>query len=157
MISIVLSAQRRGKEFFESKSWWVVCLVGEVVMLGLWKIVTNMFLVGLNILHQPVVFGFDGELCRHHCRLRNNIFFLFDNLFLLDRRCLGDNGCSVLLCILWTVCEEDEFCNMRDYLATLFWWNSSHNYLWYLVELTPQSNNDTTGWRLINNMTLPHI
>jgi hypothetical protein len=46
---------------------------------------------------------------------------------------------------------------MRDYLATLFWWNSNRNYLWYPVELTPQSNNDTTGSRLINNMVFPHI
>jgi hypothetical protein len=46
---------------------------------------------------------------------------------------------------------------MRDYLAALFWWNSRRNYLWYPVELTPQSNNDTTGSRLINSMTFPHI
>jgi hypothetical protein len=46
---------------------------------------------------------------------------------------------------------------MRDYLVALFWWNSSRNYLWYLLELTPQSNNDTTGYRIINNMMLPHI
>jgi hypothetical protein len=46
---------------------------------------------------------------------------------------------------------------MRDYLAALFWWNSSQNYLWYLLELTPQSNNDTTGYRIISNMMLPHI
>jgi hypothetical protein len=46
---------------------------------------------------------------------------------------------------------------MRDYLAALFWWNSSRNYLWYPVELTPESNNDTTGSRLINSMTFPHI
>jgi hypothetical protein len=46
---------------------------------------------------------------------------------------------------------------MRDYLAALFWWNSSQNYLWYPIEMTPQSNNDTTGSRLINNMTFPHI
>jgi hypothetical protein len=46
---------------------------------------------------------------------------------------------------------------MRDYLATLFWWNNSQNYLWYPVDLTPHSNNDTTGSRLINNMMFPHI
>jgi hypothetical protein len=46
---------------------------------------------------------------------------------------------------------------MRYYLATLFRWNNSQNYLWYSVEMTPQSNNDTTGSRLINNMALPHI
>jgi hypothetical protein len=33
----------------------------------------------------------------------------------------------------------------------------NRNYLWCLVELTPQSNNDITGLRLINNMTFPHI
>ena len=46
---------------------------------------------------------------------------------------------------------------MRDYLASLFWWNNSHKYLWYPVELTPQSNNYTTGSRLINKMMFPHI
>jgi hypothetical protein len=38
---------------------------------------------------------------------------------------------------------------MRYYLAALFRWDSSWNYLWYSVEMTPQSNNDTTGSRLI--------
>jgi hypothetical protein len=46
---------------------------------------------------------------------------------------------------------------MRDYLAALFWWNSSQNYLWYPVELTLQSDNDITESRLKNNMTFPHI
>jgi hypothetical protein len=46
---------------------------------------------------------------------------------------------------------------MRDYLVALFWWENSQNYLWYLVGMTLQSNNDTIGSRLINNMTLPHI
>jgi hypothetical protein len=46
---------------------------------------------------------------------------------------------------------------MRYYLAALFRWNSSQNYLWYSVEMTPQRNNDTVGSRLINNMVLPHI
>jgi hypothetical protein len=46
---------------------------------------------------------------------------------------------------------------MRDYLAALFWWDNSWNYLWYPIEMTPQSNNDTTGSRLINSMALPHI
>jgi hypothetical protein len=46
---------------------------------------------------------------------------------------------------------------MRDYLAALFWWSSSQNYLWYPIELTSQSNNDSTGSRLINNTTSPHI
>jgi hypothetical protein len=46
---------------------------------------------------------------------------------------------------------------MRYYLAALFRWNSSWNYLWYSVEMTPQRNNDTVGLRLINNMGLPHI
>jgi hypothetical protein len=38
------------------------------VLLGLWKTVTNRLLAGLNMLHQLVVSGFDGALCRHHCR-----------------------------------------------------------------------------------------
>jgi hypothetical protein len=46
---------------------------------------------------------------------------------------------------------------MRDYLAVVFWWSSSRNYLWYPVEMTSQSNNDTTGSRIIDNMTFPHI
>jgi hypothetical protein len=46
---------------------------------------------------------------------------------------------------------------MRDYLVVLFWCSSSWNYLWYLVELTSQSNNDTTGSRLIEKMMFPHI
>jgi hypothetical protein len=46
---------------------------------------------------------------------------------------------------------------MIYYLATLFRWNSSQNYLWYSVDMTPQRNNDTAGSRLINNMVLPHI
>ena len=46
---------------------------------------------------------------------------------------------------------------MRYYFATLFRWNSSGNYLWYSIEMTPQSSNDTAGLRLINNMVLPHI
>ena len=46
---------------------------------------------------------------------------------------------------------------MRYYLAALFKWRSSWNYLWYPVEMNPQSNNDTIGSRLINNMVLPHI
>ena len=46
---------------------------------------------------------------------------------------------------------------MRYYLATLFRWNSGQNYLSYSIEMTPQSNNDTTRSRLINNMVSPHI
>jgi hypothetical protein len=46
---------------------------------------------------------------------------------------------------------------MRYYLATLFRWNSSLNYLWRSIEMTPQRNNDNAGLRLINNMVLPHI
>jgi hypothetical protein len=32
-----------------------------------------------------------------------------------------------------------------------------NNYLWYLIEMTPQSNNDTTVSRLINIMVFTHI
>jgi hypothetical protein len=46
---------------------------------------------------------------------------------------------------------------MIYYLATIFRWNSSQNYLWYFVEMTHQRNNDTAGLRLINNMVLPNI
>jgi hypothetical protein len=46
---------------------------------------------------------------------------------------------------------------MRYYLVALFRWNNSRNYLYYFVEMTPQSNNDTTGLILINNMALPRI
>jgi hypothetical protein len=46
---------------------------------------------------------------------------------------------------------------MRYYLAILFRWNSSQNYLWYSIEMTPQRNNDTVRLRLINIMALPHI
>jgi hypothetical protein len=46
---------------------------------------------------------------------------------------------------------------MRDYLVALFWWRNNTNYLWYPIELTSQSNNDTMGSRLIENMTSPHI
>jgi hypothetical protein len=35
-------------------------------------------------------------------------------------------------------CEEAEFCSMRYYLAALFRWDSSWNYLWYPVEMTPR-------------------
>jgi hypothetical protein len=56
-----------------------------------------------------------------------------------------------------TDCEEAKFCSMGYYLATLFRWNNSWNYLWDYVEMTPQSNSDTTGLRLINNMASPHI
>jgi hypothetical protein len=46
---------------------------------------------------------------------------------------------------------------MRDYIAALFWWRSSQNYLWYPIEMTSQSNNETTGSRFIDIMTSPHI
>lgn len=123
----------KGKVFFESKSWWDVCLVGEIVLFGLWKAFMNLFLAGLNLFHKPIVSWLDGAFCRHHCRWRSNIFFLFCNLLLLDSRCWGCSGCSNLMCILWTYCEGDEFCSMRYYLVALFWWNNSHNSLWYLV------------------------
>jgi hypothetical protein len=81
------------------------------------------------------------------------------DLLLLDRKCLGVgySGCSIFLFNLLKNCEEAELCTMRYYLEALFRWDSSWNYLWYVAEMTPQSNNDITGSRLINNMTLPHI
>jgi hypothetical protein len=65
---------------------------------------------------------------------------------------------SVSLCSPFEhVVKEAEFCSMRYYLSTLFRWDSSWNYLWYPIEMTPQSNNDTTGSRLIDIIVLPHI
>jgi hypothetical protein len=46
---------------------------------------------------------------------------------------------------------------MRDYLATQFWWSNNQNYLWYLIEMITQSNNDTMGYRLINIITFLDI
>jgi hypothetical protein len=46
---------------------------------------------------------------------------------------------------------------MRYYLAVVFRWNDSHNYLSYSIEMIPQRNNDIAGSRLIKNMALPHI
>jgi hypothetical protein len=46
---------------------------------------------------------------------------------------------------------------MRYYLVALFCWKNIENYHGYPVEMTPQSNNDTTGSRLIKNMTFLHI
>jgi hypothetical protein len=46
---------------------------------------------------------------------------------------------------------------MKDYLAALFWWSSSWNYLWYLTKLTSQSNNDTMRYRFIDIMMSSHI
>jgi hypothetical protein len=46
---------------------------------------------------------------------------------------------------------------MREYLVALFLWSSIQNYLWYPIELTTQSNNDTTRSRLIENMSFPLI
>jgi hypothetical protein len=81
-------------------------------------------------------------------------------LSLTIRRSLQDalGGTRYYLATLGGIdCEEAKFCSMRYYLATLFRCNNSWNYLWYSVEMTPQSNNETTGSRLINNMALPHI
>jgi hypothetical protein len=81
------------------------------------------------------------------------------NLLFLDKGGLnrGRSGHNVLL---FTSClnrEEAKLCRMRDNFVALFYQHSSQNYLWYPVEMIPQSNNDTTGSRLINNMVLPHI
>jgi hypothetical protein len=46
---------------------------------------------------------------------------------------------------------------MRYYLATLFRWDNTWNYLWYFLDMTLESNNDTMGLRLINSMASPHI
>ena len=116
-----------GKVFTESASWWVACLAGEVVLLSLLKVVTKLWLEGLDLFNQS---GYMIFLCVE------GIFTLccsLVNLLLLDRRFLvqGYSGCSVLLFSFWTYCEEAKFCSMRYYLVTLFRWNSSRNYLWY--------------------------
>jgi hypothetical protein len=81
------------------------------------------------------------------------------DLLLLDRRFLGQgcSGCSILLFTFSTACEEANFCSMKYYLAALFRWDISRNHLWYPVEMTPHSNNDTIGSRLIDSMVHPHI
>ena len=142
-----------GGAFVESASWWAACLAREVTRLSLWKSVTNLWLEGLDNFNQSGYFRW---------LFAEGIFVLFCNLvnlLLLDRRCFGRScgGCSILLFTLWTNCGEDEFSSMRYYLAALFRWGSSWNYLWYPVEMTPQSNNDTTGSRLIDSMVFPHI
>jgi hypothetical protein len=101
----------------------------------------------------------DWAVWRHPCRCSKNILVLFYNLLLLDRKVLGQgcSGCNVLMFTFCLDCEEDKLFGMRDYFETLFCRDSSRNYLWNPVEMTPQSNNETTSSRLINNMTLPHI
>ena len=120
-----------GKAFVESASWWVACLAGDVVLLSLWKSITN--LLQLRLLNK-------SRYMRGQCV--EEIFTLCCNLvdlLLLDRRCLGQgcSGYSVLLFSFWTYCEEAEFCSMRYYLATLFRLTSGRNYLWYFAEMTP--------------------
>ena len=126
-----------GKAFVEYASWWAAFLPGDVALLSLWKFGTNLLRL------RP--FNKSGYI-RGWCA--EGIFALCCNLFdllLFDRRCFGwgCSGCIVLLFSFWKYCEEAKFCSMRYYLAALFRWNSSWNYLWYSVEMTPQSNNDT--------------
>ena len=128
-----------------------MCLAGDVALLSLWKSVMN--LLWLRLLNK-------SRYMRGRCA--EGIFALccsLVDLLLLDRSFLGQgcSGCNVLLFPFRKNCEEAEFCSMRYYFAALFRWNNSWNYLWYSVEMTPQSNNDTTGSRLINNMVSPHI
>jgi hypothetical protein len=116
----------------------------------------------VDVCHEPVQDEAIQKVGYMRGRCAEGIFALFCNLvdlLLFDRRCLGRgySGCSVLLFSFLTDCEEAKFCSMRYYLAALFRWNSSWNYLWYSVEMTPHRNNDTVGSRLINNMVLPHI
>jgi hypothetical protein len=53
-----------GKESVEFESWWAACLAKEVALLGLWKVVTNLLLVGLNLFQQLVVSRLYGALFR---------------------------------------------------------------------------------------------
>jgi len=121
-----------GEVFVELEPWWVVCLAGEVALLGLWKVIQNLMFEGLDIFNQ---FGYMRWLCAK--RIVALCYNLVD-LLLLDRRCLylGCSGCSVLLCTFWIDCEEAEFFSMRYYLATMFRWDNSWKYLWYFVEIT---------------------
>ena len=118
------------------------------MLLSLWKSVTN--LLWLRLLNK-------SRYMRGRCA--EGIFSLSCNLvdlLLLDRRCLGRgcSCCSILLFPFRTNCGEDEFYSMRYFLVTLFRCNNIWKYLWYSVEMTPQSNNDTMGSRLINSMVL---
>jgi len=112
MVSIALSFQ--GEAFTEFESWWAPCLAGDVVLLGLWKAVTNLLLEGMNLFNRSgyVRFMFVEGIFTLCCNLVN--------LLLLDRRCLGQgcSGCSIILLTFWTNCEEAEFCSMRYYLGT---------------------------------------
>jgi hypothetical protein len=38
-----------------------VCLFGEVALLGIWKVVMNLLLAGLNLFHQPISLGLIGH------------------------------------------------------------------------------------------------
>ena len=123
-----------GKAIVESESWWVACLVGTVALLGLLKVVMNLWLEWLDLFNQS---GYMRWLCAE------GIFVLCCNLvdlLLVDRRCLGQgcSGCSILLFPFWIDCGEDEFCSMRYYLVALFRWENSWNYLWYPVKMTPR-------------------
>jgi hypothetical protein len=113
----------------------------------------------VEVCHEPVEVEVVQQVELHERKVCRRNFFALLQPCRHDRRCRGLNcsGCNVLLFPFRTDCEEAEFCSMRYYLATLFWWNNSWNYFWYSVEMTPQSNNDTTGSRLLNNMALPHI
>ena len=57
--------------------------------------------------------------------------------------------------------EEKKFIGVRDYLATLLFQDqgnyNSDNYLRYHVELASQSNNDSMGPKLLNDMMLAYI
>ena len=137
-----------GKAIAKSESWWYACLAGDVALLSLLKAITSLWLEGLDLFNQ---FGYFRWLCAE------GIFVLCCNLvdlLLVDRRCLGRgcSGCSILLFPFWTDYGEEEFCSMRYYLVALFRSGSSWNYLCYPVEMTPQSNNDTTGLRLIDKI-----
>jgi len=121
-----------GEAFTEFEYWWAACLAGDVVLLGLWKVFTNLLLEGLNLFNRS---GYIRFMCAE------GIFALcysLVDLLLLDRRCLGRgcSGCSIILFTFWTQCEEAELCSMRYYLGTLFRWDGSWNYLLYSVEMT---------------------
>ena len=87
----------------------------------------------------------------------------FIHLLLLGKEtpCRGFGNCSDLPITFRLNHTEEKCFGMTNHLYALLNRDQRNcniwDYLWYLVELISQSNNDTTGPRFINNMTLPHI
>ena len=159
--------QGPGEAFAESERLWVACLAEEARPLSLLKVVMNLLLEGLDPFkrYSYMIYMSVGGLCWwiynmrsmkgsaisfldwavwiHPCRWSQNVFVLFYNLgymLMLDRRVLGRgySGFNVLLFTFWLDCEEYKLCSVRYYFAEQFWWDNSQNFLWYIVETTPE-------------------